>query len=124
MSNASQYGRDAMGVLIILGIVGTLRLISLYWTTHDKRYLRASIGAALLVAAATAYALSVDLLSLALLIPGAALLLVNSPPIRFFDNPKFSHRVKCKCGYDLRGTIAAGIDVCPECGERLPGQRD
>lgn len=124
LSNASQYGRDAMGVVIIMGILGTLRLITLYRATRDQRHLRSSIGAALLVAAATAYASSVDLLCLVLLIPGATLVLASRPRFRLRHDEQLPRRVetdaKCyNCGYDLRGTIAAGIDVCPECGERV-----
>ena len=26
-----------------------------------------------------------------------------------------------QCGYDLRGTVAAGRDECPECGEKIEG---
>tara|TARA_R110002111_G_scaffold137373_1_gene203157 strand:- start:835 stop:1683 length:849 start_codon:yes stop_codon:yes gene_type:complete len=29
-----------------------------------------------------------------------------------------------KCDYDLRGTIAANIDRCPECGESIPADAD
>lgn len=29
-----------------------------------------------------------------------------------------------KCGYDLRGTIAAGRDGCPECGARAPKKKE
>ena len=33
----------------------------------------------------------------------------------------FSRRqgLYCECGYDLRGTIRAGIKTCPECGKDI-----
>ena len=115
-----------MGLVIIALIVGILHQITRYRATRDKRHLRSSIGIALVGAAVTADALSVpDLLCFGLLIPGAALILANIRlPLPFHHDEQLTHRVetdaKCdNCGYDLRGTIAAGIDVCPECGERV-----
>ena len=29
--------------------------------------------------------------------------------------------LRCQCGYDLTGTVAAGRTVCPECGQSIVG---
>ncbi len=123
LSNASQYGDGIWGLVILALIVGILHQITRYRATRDKRHLRASIGAALVIAAVIANALSVHVLvCFGLVIPGAALMLANSRlPLPFrHDEQRVETDAKCNnCGYDLRGTVAAGIDVCPECGERV-----
>ncbi len=124
LSNASQYGDGIWGLAIMVGIVGILHQIWRYRATRDKRHLRASIGMALVIAAVTANALSVHVLAcFGLLIPGAALMLANIRlPLPFGHDEQRTHETDAKCyncGYDLHGTIAAGIDVCPECGERV-----
>ncbi len=61
-----------------------------------------------------------------LLLPGVYLVIKNRPMRRpFFWGEAFGRRAeadgspKCaNCGYDLRGTLAAGIHTCPECQER------
>ena len=123
LPNASQYGDGIWGLVILALIVGSLQQIWRYRATQDKRHLRASIGMALVVAAVTAMALGIHVLvCFGLIIPGAALMLASRPRLRLSHDkqPKLEPNTPCpRCGYDLRGTIAAGIDVCPECGERV-----
>ncbi len=124
LSNASQYGDGIWGFAIIVLVFGMLHQIMRYRATRDKRYVRSSAGIALVIAAVAANALSVHVLvCFGLLVPGAALMLANIRlPLPFGHDEQRTHETDAKCyncGYDLRGTIAAGIDVCPECGERV-----
>lgn len=118
------YGGEAMGLLALVGFLCALRMLVVYRTTRNKRYLRASGGAALLAASAIVYAFDgAEVLGWLLLIPGVYLLFKNLCMRRPFvwdeafrrgagaaDSPRCAN-----CGYDLRGTLAAGIHTCPEC---------
>ncbi len=121
------YGGEAMGLIALMGFLVALALLGAYRTTRNKRYLRASGGAALLAASATVYALDdAGVLFWLLLLPAVYLVFKNLPMRRpFFGNEAFGRRAgaadspKCaNCGYDLRGTLAADIHTCPECHER------
>ena len=125
--SSPDYGGEAMGLLALVGFLCALRMLAVYRTTRNKRYLRASGGAALLAASAIVYALDdTGVLFLLLLLPAAYLVFKNLPMRRpFFWGEAFGRRAgaadspKCtNCGYDLRGTLAAGIHTCPECNER------
>lgn len=53
---------------------------------------------------------------------GTALLLLGIVALVYGYSPRFDrNRTGCcaRCGYDLRGTLAAGGTVCPECGEAV-----
>lgn len=43
-----------------------------------------------------------------------------SPGFRYFDNPYESETMVCPL---CEKTIAAGLEICPECGEPIPGQQ-
>ena len=125
--NSPDYGGEAMGLIALMGFLGALGLLATFRTTRNKRYLRASGGAALLAASATVYAFDgAGVLCWLLLLPGVFLVIKNGPMRRpFFSGEAFGRRAgaadspKCaNCGYDLRGTLAAGIHTCPECHER------
>lgn len=125
------YGLDAMGLFMLVGFLGMVKLFILYRANKNRRYLRALVGAGLVVVSAGVGAFSgLGFLALALGIPGAALVVINLP-VRFgFHHEERLKRdreedaaPKCQnCGYDLRGTIAAGIYTCPECNERASGE--
>jgi hypothetical protein len=123
ISNASQYAHEAMGLIILVGAIAVLAHLTAYRATRAKRYLRSSIGGVLLILAAAAYTFADSVvLFIIFVVPAAILLLANRPRIRFRhdEQPKLEPATPCpSCGYDLRGTIAAGIDVCPECGEHV-----
>ena len=121
------YGGEAMGLFALIGLLAAVGLLGAYRTTRNKRYLRASSGAALLAASAIVYALDgAGVLGWLLLLPGVYLVIKNGPLRRpFFWGDPFGRCAgaadspKCaNCGYDLRGTLAAGIHTCPECHER------
>ena len=127
ISDTPDYGGDAMGLLMLVGVLATLKLLILYRATRKKRYLKASIGAMLLVTSTGIYAFTEVLLLPVILGIPAVILVVTNLPVRF----RFRHderwersradatEPKCEhCGYDLRGTIAAGIYACPERNER------
>ncbi len=125
--SSPDYGGEAMGLFALVGFLGALGLLGAYRTTRNKRYLRASGGAALLAASAIVYALDdTGVLSLLLALPAAYLVFKNLPMRRpFFGGEAFGRPAgaadspKCaNCGYDLRGTLAAGIHTCPESNER------
>ncbi len=125
--SSSDYGGEVMGLIALMGFLGALDLLGAYRTTRNKRYLRASGGAALLAASAIVYAFDgAEVLGWLLLIPGVYLLFKNLYMHRpFVWDEAFRRRAgaadspKCpNCGYDLRGTLAAGIHTCPECHER------
>ncbi len=127
MLSSPDYGGEAMGLFALVGFLGALGLLAAYRTTRNTRYLRASGGAALLAASAIVYAFDgAEVLGWLLLIPGVYLLFKNLYMHRpFFGDEVFGRRAgaadspKCtNCGYDLRGTLAAGIHTCPECHER------
>ena len=121
------YGGEAMGLFALIGLLAAAGLLGAYKTTRNKRYLRASGGAALLAASAIVYAFDdAGVLCWLLLLPGVYLLIKNRPMRRpFFGGEAFGRRAgaadspKCaNCDYDLRGTLAVGIHTCPECNER------
>ena len=122
--SSPDYGGEAMGLFALIGFLGALGLLGAYRTTRNKRYLRASGGAALLAASAIMYALDdTGVLCWLLLLPAVYLVFKNLP-VRFWGD-SFRRRAgaadspKCaNCGYNLRGTLAAGIHTCPECNER------
>lgn len=125
--NSPDYGGEAMGLIAFMGFLSALGLLGAYRTTRNKRYLRASGGAALLAASAIVYAFDdTGVLFLLLLLPAVYLVIKNRPMRRpFFWGDASGRRAgaadspKCaNCGYDLRGTLAAGIHTCPECHER------
>ena len=125
--SSPDYGGEAMGLFALVGFLGALRMLAAYRTTRNKRYLRASGGAALLAASAIVYAFDdTGVLFLLLVLPAVYLVFKNLPMRRpFFGDEVFGRRAgaadspKCaNCGYDLRGTLAAGIHTCPECHER------
>ncbi len=125
--SSPDYGGEAMGLIALMGFLGALGMLAAYRTTRNKRYLRASCGAALLAASAIVYAFDdTRVLFWLLLVPAVYLLFKNRPMRRpFFWGDSFGRRAgaadspKCaNCGYDLRGTLAAGIHTCPECHER------
>ena len=125
--SSPDYGGEAMGLIALMGFLGALSLLGAYRTTRNKRYLRASGGAALLAASAIVYAFDdTGVLFLLLLLPAVYLVFKNLPMRRLFFSGEASERragaadsPKCaNCGYDLRGTLAAGIHTCPECHER------
>lgn len=125
--SSPDYGGEAMGLFALVGFLGALGLLAAYRTTRNKRYLRASGGAALLAASAIAFAFDgTGVPGWLLLIPGIYLVIKNRPMRRpFFSAGELRRRggaadsPKCAyCGYDLRGTLAAGIHTCPECHER------
>lgn len=60
-----------------------------------------------------------------LLLAGIAFLMIFLiTQVRFEYRLAVDGTVPCrKCGYDLRGTIAANIDRCPECGEPVGDDR-
>lgn len=43
-----------------------------------------------------------------------------SPGFRYFDNPYEGMTMVCPL---CEKTIAAGLEICPECGEPIPGQQ-
>ena len=125
--SSPDYGGEAMGLFALVGFLGALRLFAAYRTTRNKRYLRASGGAALLAASAIVYTIDdTGVLFLLLVLPAVYLLFKNLYMRRpFFWGESVRRRAraadspKCtNCGYDLRGTLAAGIHTCPECHER------
>ncbi len=125
--SSPDYGGEAMGLIALVSFLGALRMLAAYRTTRNKRYLRASSGAALLAVSAIVYALDdTGVLFWLLLLPAVYLVFKNLPMRRpFFWGEAFGRRAgaadspKCaNCGYDLRGTLAAGIHTCPECHER------
>ena len=125
--SSPDYGGEAMGLFALMGFLVALRMLAAYRTTRNKRYLRASSGAALLTASAIMYALDdAGVLCWLLLLPAVYLVFKNLSMRRpFFWGESFRRRAgaadspKCaNCRYDLRGTLAAGIHTCPECHER------
>lgn len=121
------YGLDAMGLLMLVGFLGMVKLFILYRANKNRRYLRALVGAGLLVVSAGVGAFSgLGFLALVMCIPGVALVVANLPVRFWFRHDERLERnraedaaPKCQnCGYELRGTIAAGIYTCPECNER------
>ncbi len=125
--SSSDYGGEVMGLIALMGFLVAVRLLAVYRTTRNKRYLRASAGTALLAASAIVYAFDdTGVLSLLLLLPAVYLVFKNLPMRRPFFWGEASERrtgaadsPKCtNCGYDLRGTLAAGIHTCPECHKR------
>lgn len=125
--SSPDYGGEAMGLFALMGFLVALRMLTAYRTTRNKRYLQASGGAALLAVSAIVYAFDdTGVLFLLLLLPAVYLVFKNLYMHRpFFWGEAFRRRAgaadspKCpNCGYDLRGTLAAGIHTCPECHER------
>ena len=125
--SSPDYGGEAMGLFALMGFLVALRMLAAYRTTRNKRYLQASGGAALLAASAVVYAFDdTGVLSWLLLLPGVYLVFKSCPVRRpFVWDEGFRRRAgaadspECaNCGYDLRGTLAAGIHTCPECHER------
>ena len=118
------YGGEAMGLFALIGLLAAVGLLGAYRTTRNKRYLGASGGAALLAASAIVYAFDdTGVIFWLLLLPAVYLLIKTRRP--FFWGESVRRRAgaadspKCtNCGYDLRGTLAAGIHTCPECHER------
>lgn len=43
-----------------------------------------------------------------------------SPGFRYFDNPYEGQTMECPL---CKKTIAAGLEICPECGDAIPGQQ-
>ena len=43
-----------------------------------------------------------------------------SPGFRYFDNPHDGQTMECPL---CKKTIAAGLEICPECGKAIPGQQ-
>lgn len=43
-----------------------------------------------------------------------------SPGFRYFDNPFDGQTVECPL---CKKAVAAGLEICPECGEAIPGQQ-
>ncbi|MEE8155315.1 MAG: hypothetical protein V3T53_10225 [Phycisphaerales bacterium] len=125
--SSPDYGGEAMGLIALMGFLVALRLFGAYRATRNKRYLQVSGGAALLAASAIVYTLDdTGVIFWLLLLPAVYLVIKNGPMRRpFFGGEAFGRRAgaadspKCaNCGYDLRGTLAAGIHTCPECQER------
>ncbi len=52
---------------------------------------------------------------LVIIFPAIGLFLVY----RMITSDKRKTVLRCQCGYDLKGTIAAGQTVCPECGRSI-----
>lgn len=128
ISDTPYFDDDEMGLLMLLGVLGTARLLVLYRKTRNKRYLSACIGAMLLAAAAGVYAFTEVLpLFVVICIPALVILVTNVPLRLLFRRPDQRWEPsradptepKCEnCGYDLRGTFAADIYACPECNQR------
>ncbi len=82
---------------------------------------------ALLVTALVVYAFDMTPLLWVLVVPLVVLVLRYFPIRAYFSRDEITasggadaDKPTCrKCGYDLHGSLAAGIHKCPECGERV-----